>query len=116
MSPSKDPLEALRKEYSAALPERLLQIGDAVRNGRDDKDAIELAASLCHRLRGSAGSYGHPRLGKAVGQLEDLLLDMQASTPSDWEGAWDAIEEALLLARACLENEDANGPEAPAPA
>jgi hypothetical protein len=75
------------------LPGRVRRIARAVRASRrapGDADLRERARLLAHKLRGTAGSYGHPAVGTAAGRVEEAL----------GRGAWDEIEAALSDAEA----------------
>ena len=52
-------LQALREEYLAAAPERVAELWAAMAHASSgDRAGITEVGSLCHRLAGSAGSYG----------------------------------------------------------
>jgi diguanylate cyclase (GGDEF)-like protein len=68
--------EQLRKRYATKLPGKMEEISRRLAEARtatDPTEALTEARTLAHRLRGTAGSYGFPRCGRAAGQLEDLL-------------------------------------------
>lgn len=70
---AQDALRLLREGFSARLPEKLAELQDAVDRVSSDPSATDQARVMAHRLRGSAGSYGYPEVGIAVGRVEDLL-------------------------------------------
>ena len=63
-------LEALTLDYLAKLPEKILEIRDAL-TGRDMEGIFRLA----HDLRGSAGMYGFPRITELAGNIVDSLRE-----------------------------------------
>lgn len=69
-----DPFHELAQEYLLALPERAAEIRDAARRGQHgDAQALAEARNLAHRLRGTAGSFGMPEVGRLAGAIEDAL-------------------------------------------
>ncbi|WP_164557964.1 response regulator [Massilia atriviolacea] len=65
-----DGFAAVRRGFEAGLAARLARI-DALLDGAD----LPGAAALAHMLKGSAGSFGHPRVSELAGELEQALLD-----------------------------------------
>lgn len=61
-------LAQLARKFSACLPERAEAIVRLV-----DSEDLGGARALAHQLRGSAGSYGFPRITEIAGQIEDAL-------------------------------------------
>ncbi len=66
-------LLVLRQEFVAKLPAKLSALEAAVRAAIHDRTKLAAATMLAHRLRGSAGSFGQPAVGVAVGRIEELL-------------------------------------------
>lgn len=98
---------ALRSEFTAKLPGKLQELEAAVRLAKYDRESIEIARGLAHRLRGSSGSYGHPDLGEAAGHVEDLLSEALANPALVGTGRWELIDGAMRDMRRCLDR----GPE-----
>ncbi len=94
-------LAKLHKEFFERLPGRLTELANAIRAAKLDPSGVDTARMLAHRLRGSAGSYGHPAVGETVGIVEDLLAEVN----SDGVGRrflWEDLEQALGDARAAV--------------
>jgi HPt (histidine-containing phosphotransfer) domain-containing protein len=69
-----DPFKELSIEYLLALPARVEEIKVAITRGRSgDASAVDEARNLAHRLRGTAGSFGVPEIGRLSGAIEDAL-------------------------------------------
>lgn len=68
-----DGFAAVRRTFEAGLGARLARI-DGLLGGAD----LPGAAALAHMLKGSAGSFGYPRVSELAGALEQALLDGDA--------------------------------------
>jgi DNA-binding response OmpR family regulator len=89
----------LRQAFAARLPKKLEQLRGAIATARLDVARVAEARMLAHRLRGSAGSYGCARTGILVGEVEDLLLEVESPTSPAALGLWEDIDRALADAR-----------------
>ena len=98
-----DELAALNAQYTARLPDKIAELEAAVARAKTDHDDIADARSLAHKLRGSAGSYGHPALSEAVACAEDLLAEAQANPAAIRRRLWEEVDTALIDTRLCLE-------------
>ena len=85
-------LLVLRQGFVAKLPAKLAALEAAVLASGHDPEALAAATTLAHRLRGSAGSFGQPAVGVAVGRIEELLELAAAGL------AGPGLEEDLALA------------------
>jgi HPt (histidine-containing phosphotransfer) domain-containing protein len=70
-------LAAARAEFASRLDSKLCELQEL--STRGDWAGARRAA---HRLRGSAGTYGFPKIGAAAGVMEDILIDADLS-PND---------------------------------
>ncbi len=94
-------LAKLHEEFTERLPGKIAELAEATRAAKLDRSCLDNARTLAHRLRGSAGSYGHPAVGETVGIVEDLLAEVDA----DGVGRrllWEDLEQALRDARAAV--------------
>jgi CheY-like chemotaxis protein len=66
---------AVRRSFDAGLGTRLARI-DGLLGSAD----LPGAAALAHMLKGSAGSFGYPRVSELAGRIEQALLDGDAGT------------------------------------
>ncbi|MFZ6184233.1 Hpt domain-containing protein [Nannocystis pusilla] len=66
-------LAAMRRDYTRQLPSSLAALARAVVAAGSGAAAPADARMLAHRLRGTAGSYGHPAIGELAGRLEQRL-------------------------------------------
>ena len=96
-------LAALHAQFAQHLPARLAELEAAAAWAEVDHSRIADARGLAHRLRGSAGSYGYPALGEAVGYVEDLLAEAQADPSAIRLQLWGEVDSALSDTRLCLE-------------
>ena len=88
-------LQALRARFAAKLPEKLRELGASVTRAKTDPQSIAEAQLLAHRMRGSAGSYGYPELGEAMGFAEDLLAEAAANPLAPRRYLWEQLDNAL---------------------
>lgn len=97
-------LGELRRQFTEKLPHKLEELESAVRDARTDAARLGDARMFAHRLRGSAGSYGHAAVGELVGVVEDLLNEALSSGSGRrffWEEVAGAVRDArLAIARA----------------
>src|SRR5579885_810183 len=73
---AEEAISMLRRAYAEQLPGKLADLEQAVQLARGKPaDQLLLAGvrTRAHKLRGTAGSYGFPEVGKAMGRIEDAL-------------------------------------------
>lgn len=71
-------LERLRQDYLARLPAQLAELEQLTRGLADASDSYATLVTLhqqLHKLAGSAGSFGQPKLGVAARKLELILRE-----------------------------------------
>ncbi|MDP3232740.1 MAG: response regulator [Myxococcales bacterium] len=98
LGPEMAELAELKRQFTARLPEKLDALELAIETAKLEGTRLGDARMLAHRLHGSAGSYGYPALGEAMGVVEDLLK----ATPASASGAhffWEQVARALMDAR-----------------
>ncbi len=61
--------DSLLRSFVTSLPLKVAAIRDAM------SSSPEVAASLLHKLQGSAGGYGYPTISHVVGELEKGVKD-----------------------------------------
>ena len=67
-------LRELRREYHAEGPARVAELERGLAALRAGEDGAETGLTvLCHRLAGSGGAYGFPRVSVIARELERLL-------------------------------------------
>jgi signal transduction histidine kinase/ligand-binding sensor domain-containing protein/CheY-like chemotaxis protein len=71
-SASADELEALQARLSRRFSDRLDAEGATLREAFDSADDAALGARL-HRLKGNAGMFGHPAIGRSAAEAEAAL-------------------------------------------
>ena len=91
----------LHKEFSQRLPDKLAELAEATRAATLDRSCVNTARMLAHRLRGSAGSYGHPAVGATAGIIEELLAEVDIDGV-DRQFLWKELEQALHDAHAAV--------------
>jgi HPt (histidine-containing phosphotransfer) domain-containing protein len=72
--------------FVEALPERVQSLQDAA--GADDIQSIK---RLAHQLKGSAPSYGFPKIGTAAQELEKSVNDSSISSIETIRSELDAL-------------------------
>ncbi len=90
---------ALQREYLREAPARLAELRkDLTAFRAGEADALESLRVRFHRLAGSGGSYGFPRVTEIARAQEQRILTPPAPTPQEadqFEEAIDALKEAL---------------------
>ncbi len=95
-------LAELRAQFTKRLPAKLAELTESVVAAKRDPSVVGAARTLAHRLRGSAGSYGHPGVGEAVGVVEELLAEADAKGPEHRRFLWEELAQALRDAQAAV--------------
>jgi HPt (histidine-containing phosphotransfer) domain-containing protein len=94
-------LAAARADFASRLEAKIHELKDL--STRGDWTGARRAA---HKLRGSAATYGFPKVGAAAAVLEEILIDAQ---PMPNEDARNRFVSALETAR--IESESATQAE-----
>ncbi len=84
-----DKFAALRKKYLSSFPTKL----EGIRNAQEKQD-MELAHDLIHKLAGSSGGYGFDEISL---QCKNILLQLHKSKDSATKDIEKAIEQLLVL-------------------
>ncbi len=92
-------MDQLREEYARELPQKLDELESSIESAKQRPETTKAAASSAHRLRGTAGAYGFKLVGALAGQIEDLLLEFQASPLRVRRNFWNEVSRALADAR-----------------
>ena len=100
-------METLSRDYRERLPQKLLDLEQALQAAQVDSEKIPQARTLAHRLHGSAGSYGLHELGDWVGKIEAQLHEAR-TVGTTWDGNFSL--QCLREARALLQNLEAPTP------
>ncbi|MCH8844328.1 MAG: response regulator [SAR324 cluster bacterium] len=93
-------MRTLRLEYGKKLPEKvqsLSRLGGDIENTEGNPDLVAETRQAAHRLRGTAGIYGHPKIGEAAGVIEDILSRWLKEQPRDNEALFAQLKNALTL-------------------
>lgn len=97
------PARALIDSYARRLPARLDELGEELADlagAPDDPEARARVHRKAHQVRGTAGSFGFPRVSEEVGRIDDILRRAGAREPLDVSALTAALESARELARA----------------
>jgi len=97
--PVAEALRELRREYHAESPARVAELRRvlAALAGGEERAETELTM-LCHRLAGSGGAYGFPKVSVAAREMERMLQSEPHWTPArlaELEAGIREIEEAF---------------------
>ena len=93
---------ALKRDYLRDAPERLAELRkDLAAFRAGEQDALESLRQRFHRLAGSGGSYGFPRVTEVSRAMEERLLTPPAPTPADA----DRFDQAIHDIRDAFDNE-----------
>jgi HPt (histidine-containing phosphotransfer) domain-containing protein len=107
MSDANDPILDLQREYLAELPGMLLLIRSEIDRFRQgDPGAAASLRTRFHRLAGSGGSYGFPRISVVAREVEQWLRsDPPASEAARMDTAVTTLEEIVEKAAEGLEGQ-----------
>ncbi len=97
-------LAALQRRYAEGLATKLEGLRAAVEHAYEAephsrKPAIEAAHRIAHTLHGTAGTYGHAEVSRAMAEVEAALERLRDGEGDEGEH-WQAIEDALAAAGA----------------
>jgi CheY-like chemotaxis protein len=95
-------LAALRRRYAEGLASKLEGLRGAIEHAYEAepsnrKAAIEAAHRIAHTLHGTAGTYGHAEVSRAMADIE-LALERLRDGGHDEDQCWQAIEDGLAAA------------------
>jgi diguanylate cyclase (GGDEF)-like protein len=97
---AEDPMAELQREYLREAPERLADLRKDLASFRSgEPDALDSLRSRFHRLAGSGGSYGFPKVTEVARAMEQRILGELPLTPQDA----DQIERAILDLKAAFD-------------
>ena len=98
---------ALQREYLRDAPARLAELRkDLAAFQAGEPDALESLRARFHRLAGSGGSYGFPRVSEISREMEQRILTPPAPTPQEadiFEEAIEGLKSALDAAASDFE-------------
>ena len=95
-------LAALRRRYAEGLASKLDGLRGAIEHAYEAepsnrKVAIEAAHRIAHTLHGTAGTYGHAEVSRAMADIEAALERLRDGGHDEGE-CWQAIEDGLAAA------------------
>jgi CheY-like chemotaxis protein len=95
-------LAALRRRYAEGLASKLEGLRAAIEHAyeaepNNRKSAIEAAHRIAHTLHGTAGTYGHAEVSRAMGDIE-AALERLRDGGHDEAQCWQAVEDGLAAA------------------
>jgi diguanylate cyclase (GGDEF)-like protein len=91
-------LQAAKQDYAAELPKEMKALAQSIRDTREagkNKSAFHAARQHCHKLKGSAGSYGFSSVSQGVGKIENLLRSLESGDSTMQELLWSEIIRIL---------------------
>lgn len=97
-------LAALRRRYAEGLASKLEGLRAAIEHAYEAdtasrKAAIEAAHRIAHTLHGTAGTYGHAEVSRAMAEVE-AALGWLLEGSHDEAACWSSIERGLAIATA----------------
>ncbi|MFO7565161.1 MAG: response regulator [Enhygromyxa sp.] len=95
-------LAALRRRYAEGLASKLEGLRAAIEFAYEAepdnrKAAIEAAHRIAHTLHGTAGTYGHAEVSRAMAEIE-AALERLRDGGHDEAACWQAVEDGLAAA------------------
>lgn len=95
-------LAALRRRYAEGLASKLEGLRAAIEHAYEAepehrKAAIEAAHRIAHTLHGTAGTYGHAEVSRAMAEIEAALEKLRDGEGDEAE-CWQVIEDGLAAA------------------
>lgn len=97
-------LARLRQKYRRRLPAQITALAQLLAAAREagERESLEGARGLTHRLRGTSGSYGLDAISAELRRIEDVLdRPLDGRTPAG-VACWREVERALARIRAEL--------------
>jgi CheY-like chemotaxis protein len=96
----KNRIAALQKRYAEGLGSKIDGLRAAVEHAHaaepgGRKAAVEAAHRIAHTLHGTAGTYGHAEVSRAMGSIELALERLLADTIENEDECWRLIEVGL---------------------
>jgi diguanylate cyclase (GGDEF)-like protein len=94
--------QALIERYARKLPMRLDELADklaALRARPGDPELREQARAAAHTLRGTAGSFGFPRVSEQIGRIDDAVRRAGPHERIDLDALDRAVNAAQELVR-----------------
>ncbi len=112
-------LKARFADRTASQLNSMLENVETWQRGGIHHDSLEALYQLLHRLAGSSGTFGFPRLGRQASQLEQRIKPLLESPDFSASRARDIID-ARFMERLCqlaqlLEDGEQNAPPSPIP-
>lgn len=99
---AEDQIASLKRDYLRDAPERLAELRkDLAAFRAGEKDALESLRQRFHRLAGSGGSYGFPRVTEVSRAMEERILTDPTPTVADA----DLFEQAIHDVRDAFDGE-----------
>jgi CheY-like chemotaxis protein len=105
-------IAALQRRYAEGLSSKIdglraaVEHAHSVPEGADShsrKAAVEAAHRIAHTLHGTAGTYGHAEVSRAMGSVELALEQLLADTVENEDECWRLIEVGLDRAARSIE-------------
>jgi CheY-like chemotaxis protein len=101
-------LEALRKRYAEGLSTKIDGLRAAIDHARaadvdNRKAAIEAAHRIAHTLHGTAGTYGHADVSRAMASIELALERLLEGGPEREDECWRLVDVGLERATRALD-------------
>ena len=130
---SRERIEKLRLTFVQKLPERMTEaraLLDRLEEGPDDQGSADALERVCHRVKGTARSFGFHDLGAAAARAEELVRELLAAPPGPSPVPWgeklggplDELERSIRKASSAggadggRREPECGLPDAPAPA
>ncbi len=90
-------LQALQRQYSQELPDKIRQLEKRWRHFAEHKDRQTLDSLLhdIHNLAGSGAIYGYHQISKLARELEQFLVNIQESQRQSNTGDHQRIERCI---------------------
>jgi CheY-like chemotaxis protein len=101
-------IAALQRRYAESLGTKIDGLRAAVEHARaadtgGRKAAVEAAHRIAHTLHGTAGTYGHAEVSRAMGSIELALERLLADAVENEDECWRLIEVGLERAARSIE-------------
>ncbi len=100
-------LAELRRQATANLPSRVLDLERTMSGARRDPELLMRARVVAHQLLGSAAILGFPEVGRIAGQIEADVLQLLAPHSTGKEADWAALDGRMQQLQRAFQRESA---------
>jgi len=97
-------LTTARNKFALELPEIWKDFNELIFSARGSADSLlwQQATATAHKLKGSTGSYGFSKLSQVCDKLENLLICLDPTCPTEQDLLWSEINRGVDEGMDCV--------------